>query len=164
MSLYKCLLSRTRLTLYPIWNTCWMDNEVIHYMLLVYSVIELLSLFSRKVAHGHRWDTLAALPVGDRVLADGIFDTKLHKPRSCGCLRTLPAGCPCYLPAQAKNDAGTPVSSPQNRNLCVPRLDGSAPSPGGLQSRVLFCQSVWKVFFQSAMPLKLSPAPCLDLI
>ena len=100
-------------------SRCWMDNEVIHYRLLVYSVIELLSLFSRKVARGHRCDTLAALPVGDTVLADDIFDNKLHKPRSCRCLCTLPAGCPCYLPAQAKNYAGTPINSPQYRNLLI---------------------------------------------
>jgi len=96
-----------------------MDNEIIHYMLLVYSVIELLTLFSRKVAHGHRCDTLAALPVGDTALADDIFNNKQHKPHCCRCLCTLSAACPCDLPAQAMNCADTPTNGPQRRSLLI---------------------------------------------
>lgn len=123
-----------------------MDNEVIHYRLLVYSVTELLFIW-QKSGCGHRHDTLAALPVGDTVPADDIFDKKLHKPCSC----TLPAGCPRYRPAQAKNYAGTPRNSPGTETCLFPQA-GWQCSPPSSEFRVLFCQPFWRYFSRVLCP------------
>lgn len=106
------------------------------------------------MSHGYR-HTLAVLPAGDTVLVDSIFVDKLHKPHSCQCLCMLPVG----LPAQAEALQG---SAPRTESSAFPQAGWMAPgSPGSSGLRVLLCQSLCKVFSQSAMPQKLSPVPCL---
>lgn len=69
-----------------------------------------------------------------------------------------------YLPAQAK---ALQESAPRTESSVFSQAGWMAPgSPGRSESRVLLCQSLCKVFCQSAMPQNLSPSldpvPCLN--